>query len=264
MPDTNERAAARSAETWSPIVRRAETGLLWSFVAVNVFFPAALLISGLPAPWREFFGEHSPINWFSSVQCALLGLIGLGIYSLSRLGRASGSDSITRSWPWLVLALGFFFLSLDEQFEIHEKVRDSLLIPRGVLTDVPGLKPGDIVLPLYAVAGVVMTFTLVADLKRHRRSLVFFVAALALIVVTAFQDSLSWSVLSTRPVRPYQIVAEEVGEVWSQALFAVSLVLVFFAKLRGFLGAIAEPQELLDKARRSATPPGRAEPPDRR
>jgi hypothetical protein len=79
----------------------------------------------------------------------------------------------------------------------------------------------------------------VKDLKRNRRSLVIFVSALALIFVTAVQDSLQLRILRLPRVRHTQIVAEEVGEVWAQALFSVALALLFFDKLRAFLGALS-------------------------
>ena len=86
--------------------------------------------------------------------------------SVTSLGQAAGSDTIRRSWPWLLVGLGFFFLSFDEQFEIHETVRETVLKPHDVLTSVPGLKPGDVILPLYAVAGIWLTWVLLEDLSK--------------------------------------------------------------------------------------------------
>jgi hypothetical protein len=228
----------QTGAAWSRDIDRAQTGILWAVVAANVLFPLTLFLVGLPEPWDAFYGEESPVNWFSSVQCAILGMWGLAVFLITRVGRTAGSDLISRAWPWLVVSLGFFFLSLDEQFEIHENTRELFLKPRGWFTEIPGFKSGDVVLPFYAVAGIVLTYLLVKDLKRNRRSLVIFFCALALIFVTAVQDSLQLRILRIPWVRHTQIVAEETGEIWAQALFSISLILLFFGKLRAFLGAL--------------------------
>jgi len=228
----------QTGSAWSRDIDRAQTGILWAVAAANVLFPLTLFLVGLPEPWDAFYGEESPVNWFSSVQCAILGVWGFAVFLITRVGRSAGSDPIPRAWPWLVVSLGFFFLSFDEQFEIHENTRELFLKPRGWFTDIPGLKSGDVVLPLYAVAGIVLTYLLVKDLKRNRRSLVVFLCALALIFVTAVQDSMQLRVFRIPWVRHTQIVAEETGEIWAQALFAVSLIVLFFGKLRAFLGAL--------------------------
>jgi hypothetical protein len=224
---------------WARSVDQARAGVIWAVVAANVLFPLVLFLAGLPEPWDIFYGEESPINWFSSVQCAILGVWGLALFLLTRAGRSAGFDPVPRAWPWLVASLGFIFLSFDERFEIHENTRELFLKPRGWFTEIPGFKSGDVVLPFYAVAGIFLTWLLVKDLKRHPRSLVIFVSALALIVVTAVQDSLQLGIFRIPWVRHTQIVAEEVGEVWAQALFSVALALLFFDKLGVFLDALS-------------------------
>lgn len=229
--------AGASTQPWSRVVDGTERGILAALVAVNVLYPLALFLYGQPQPWDAFQGEESPINWFSSVQCALLGAWGLAVFVVTRLGRAVGSDPADRAWPWLVVALGFFFVSFDENFQIHERTREEFLKPQGWFTDIPGFKDGDVVLLLYVAAGAGLTLLLARDLRHHRRSLVIFLSALALIGVTAYQDSLELRIFRTPWVRHTQIVAEETGEIWAQALFATALVLLFFDKLRAFLRA---------------------------
>lgn len=238
----------QTGAAWSRDVDHAQTAILWAVLATNVLFPLTLFLIGLPEPWEAFYGEDSPINWFSSVQCAILGMWGVAVFLITRVGRAAGSDLIPRAWPWLVVSVGFFFLSMDEQFEIHENTRELFLKPRGWFTEIPGLKSGDVVLLLYAVAGIALTYLLVKDLKRNRRSLVIFLGALALILVTAVQDSLQLRIFRIPWVRHTQIVAEEVGEIWAQALFSVALALLFFDKLKAFLDALS------GRARRGAGP----------
>jgi hypothetical protein len=235
----SSKIGPRAGAAWSRDIDRAQAGILWAVAAANVLYPLILFLIGLPKPWDAFYGEESPINWFSSVQCAILGAWGLAVFLITRVGRAAGSDPVPRAWPWLVLSLGFFFLSADEQFEIHENTRELFLKPHGWFTHIPDVKSGDVVLPFYVVAGIVLTYLLVKDLKRDRRSLVIFLSALTLIAITAFQDSLQLRVLRIPWVRHTQIVAEETGETWAQALFSVSLIMLFFGKLRAFLAGLA-------------------------
>ena len=221
----------------SAIAAQAKRLLLWIVIVPNVVFPIWLYWYGGDTPWRAFRGEESPINWFSSVQCAMLGAFALTVFLVTRYGRATGVDPIPRAWPWALLSFGFFFLSFDERFEFHENIRELYLKPRDVATSISWLKPGDIVLPLYALAGIALTFYLIKDLSRHRRSLILFVSALALIVITAFQDSLVLGLFENPTWRHAQIIAEETGEIWAQALFAMSMILFSFHKLRPFLDA---------------------------
>lgn len=235
---TPQPTASATAD-WRPLVDQTERTILIAVVAANAIFPLALFLIGLPKPWRIFEGEASPINWFSSVQLVILGVIGLSVFFVTRFERTGESDPTPAAWPWLVVSVGFFFLSFDEKFQIHETVREEWLKPAGIATGIPGLKSGDIVLLGYAVAGVFLTFKLVQDLRRHRRSLILFVAALFVIGVAATQDSLNLKVLKTPTVRHVQIVAEEVGEVWAQAMFAVAMIWFFFFKLRGVWGRLS-------------------------
>jgi hypothetical protein len=203
-----------------------------AFIGANLLFPLGVWLTQPTTPWRAFEGEESPINWFSSVQCALLGAVGLAVWLAARAG-APGRGA----WRWLVVALGFLFLSFDEQFQFHERLRDEWLVPRGVLTDVPGFKAGDVVLLLYVVAGGALGLYLLADLRRHPRGALLFLAALGLIGLLAAQDSLALPVLERGAGRHVQILVEEIGEVWAQALFGLALIDVLVHKLRAIKDA---------------------------
>lgn len=228
-----DRAAGQVA-----VVDLAQKTTLTLIVVANLLFPLFVLLSDVEHPWRPFEGEKSPINWFSSLQCAILGVIALGVFFVTRAGRRAGSDPIDRDWPWLLVSFGFAFLSFDEKFQIHERVREEFLKPHGIFTGIRGFKAGDIVLLGYVAAGAVVAWYLLSDLKRYRRAMILFFSALALIGFLAFQDALQLAVLNQRTVRHVQIIAEEVGEVWAQVLFAFSLLTVFFAKLRALIARV--------------------------
>ena len=206
--------------------------ILTSIVAVNLIFPVTLFVRAMPRWWLGMLGEDSPINGFSSVQCAILALTATALFLVTRQGRAAGSDSIRRAWPWLVGAVGFLFLSMDELFEFHERAPRAIFKPLGLLIDIPGIKTGDLLLPLLALAGVGLTWFLLDDLRRQRRSLIPFLVALALGFLLALLDVSSSSIFKQGAARHVQIVAEETGEIWTQALFGIAMVTLLFRKLR--------------------------------
>jgi hypothetical protein len=91
----------------------------------------------------------------------------------------------------------------------------------------------------YAVAGAGLMLALLADLRRYRAPLALFVLARGLIGAAAVQDSLNLRLLKLPAVRHVQIIAEETAEIWAQALFGFSLILVLFEKRRALLGRTA-------------------------
>ena len=228
-PDASPSAAA------AVFLNRAERGALLFIVGLNIAFPVCLFIWGWPEPWHAFDGEQSVINWYSSVQCAALGCMALAVFAVTGLGRRIGTDPIPRSWPWLIVGFGFLFLSFDEKFQIHEGIREVYLKPNDIMVGLPFLLSGDIVLPLYALAGVVLSVRLVQDLRQSKRSFIGFFAALALIVLMVAQDSSSLKIWKVPAVAHVRIIVEEVGEIWSQALFGLSFVWFLAHKLRALL-----------------------------
>ena len=216
----------------TPAIADLQRQFAIALVAVNVAFPLAVLVSGLPEPWAAFQGEESAMNWFSSVQVAVLGTLAFAVYAASTIARRRGADTADRSWPWALVGVGFLFLSLDEQFQSHERIRDEILEPAGFLSGIPGLNAADVVLPLYALAGLLVTALLFRDLRRqHRTGLVLFGGGLALICFLVGQDSLSVQILERGSTAKARTIIEEAGEAWAQMLFALALVRIALEKV---------------------------------
>jgi hypothetical protein len=222
-------------------IDRIERISLGALLTLNLFVPLILFLAALPRPWRAFDGETSPINWFSSAQCAIIALVAFAVYALTVLGRRAGTDPIGRAWPWAVFALGFLAMSADETLQGHERIREGVLKPRGIFTDIDFIMAGDVVLIFYVAAGLAMSYFLLAELRRHRPSLIAFFAAVALIGFAAVQDSLNLPFLHDRDVRHAQTIVEELAEIWAQLLFAWSFLWLFFLKFRLFLEGLPGP-----------------------
>jgi len=225
-----------------PILDRLQRTTLIVLVVSNVFMPLLLTYNGWPKPWRAFDGEESWINWYSVCQCTAIAGLAFVIWGVTVLGRRVGTDRVVRSWPWLVFAAGFMAMSADEGLQGHERIREEILVPHGWFTHLKIFIPGDVVLMFYVLVGLVFSWFLLAELRRDRASLGFFVTAICLVGLSAFQDALDIDFVQSRSYRHFQTIAEELAEIWSQMLFAGAFVRLLFLKLRLlFRGALPTP-----------------------
>jgi len=222
-----------------PVVDQLERLSLILLVSANLVAPLFLVLAGWPKPWRAFDGEESPINWFSSTQCAMIALLALVIYAMTVLGRRAGTEPIPRAWPWAVFSLGFLAMSADEGFQGHERIRDEFLVPRGLYIESDAFLEGDVVLMFYVLVGLGLSYFLFAELRRDKASLIAFIVAIGLVGLAAFQDALDVEFVQSRSFRHFQTIAEELAEIWAQMLFAGAFVRLLFLKLRLFLTGTA-------------------------
>jgi hypothetical protein len=191
--------------------------------------------------WHGFWGEGNAITWFSSLQLIAVGVIALLNHQAAALSRRLvSSREAGRSWIWLVFAAGFFFLAVDEQFEVHETVRDRVLRPRGLFDGIPNLRPGDVGLWFYLAVGVICALFLLRELRRSRLALGLFAAALLIIATVNAVDSLP--VATEQRISPFWTSAfEEVGELWSELLFLLSFLVLLHRRLGDMRFSAAQP-----------------------
>ncbi len=97
-----------------------------------------------------------------------------------------------------LLAVGFFLLAVDERVAVHERLRDRVLAPRNIsLPFVPWGEPGDIVLVLVAIAGLLVLRTVLRAIADDGRAQSWFGVGAALAVVAVALDTL--------PIETYQL-----------------------------------------------------------
>ena len=102
---------------------------------------------------------------------------------------------------WALLAVGFFGLAVDERVAVHERLRDRVLAPRGVnLPFVPWAEPGDVVLVVVAIAGLVALRWVVRTIAVDPRASRWFLAGVVLAVIAVGLDTL--------PIESYQLSNE--------------------------------------------------------
>ncbi len=235
-PAPGTRALAEAA-------RRQTRRIGVAFAAVDVLLPLGLLVFALlsgRAFWKLFRADDAPTEWLSSVQCLAVAGVAYANYAVRRaLGpdrEADGGRPATPAWVWLVFAVGFVLLGLDERFDFHEMLRDRVFRPAGLFLDIPFVTPGDVGLFLAFGVGVAFSRLLLPELRGWPPALPVFVAALALTGVVVLIDGLDDATLREWPLHTFwDYPFEEVGELWAQLGFLVAFLVV----LRGRLGELA-------------------------
>ena len=142
--------------------------------------------------------------------------------------------------PWWLLAGGFSVLALDERFSAHERVRDSILAPRGVtLPFLPWVAPGDFLLLGMAVAGLAvlpMLWRAMTPEPLARRALLVGVLLALVAVGVDSIDPSTWSVGGERLQQSF----EEIIELGSGLALLTSVLCRFLGLLDGHLQLVLE------------------------
>lgn len=107
--------------------------------------------------------ENSPLNWFSTVIFWSLGILCFFIW-IAPKKVAENTDKFP-TWFWIILSCGFFFLSLDDQFQFHEKFRDQEINPNGNF-HLPFLEKGEFQIPFYILVGFFIYRFLVKKIQK--------------------------------------------------------------------------------------------------
>lgn len=211
--------------------------LALAMCALNLALPLGLLLYAALSGehyWNLFWGERNAITWFSSVQLLVVAAAAHANHEVARLLQRLG-HALRSPWVWRVFALGFVFLALDEFFGLHEALRERVLRPRHLFSDLPFIRPGDIGLHVYLVIGLIFTFFLLRELRGRPAALALLAAALGLTATTVIVDSLPRAI-ERQMSYFWTSVFEEVGEIWAQLFF----LLAFLVVLHGRLGSLSE------------------------
>jgi hypothetical protein len=224
-----------------PIVdsaRRQLVRLGLAMAVVNLLLPLGLWVVADATGaeyWEMFAGEENAVTWFSSVQLLLLAAVAWGNRRVAELLAASPGRPRTAIWTFF--ALGFVFLSIDERFELHERLRDELLAPAGVATDVGFLEPGDLGLYAILAVGLVATAFLVRELRERPLALGLFASGVVLAAAVTVTDSVRGEIAyAWRHGWFWNYVFEETGELWAQLLFLLAFLLLLHDRLTRLLG----------------------------
>jgi hypothetical protein len=217
--------------------RRASIAAL---VAVWLLAPLALAAGQWPQWWVWIAAEQTPMTWLQSV---VLVLAAAGSLLVALVLRRAGAGTVV---AWWLLAVGFAALAVDERFAIHERVRDSVLAPRGVTVPLlPWVAPGDFLVMGIAIAGLAVLPTVWRAIRADRASRTALLLGVVLGVIAVGMDSIdpsTWSVDAER----LQQTLEEVIELGS----GLALLAAVHLRLLGLLETHLQPASAVEPALR--------------
>lgn len=180
----------------------------WGIVLANVGFISVCMAWGWPQWWININYEKSALTWFSSVQLVLSSLCALGCSALGRLP-LNRIEKLKEQWRvWGLLSAGYLFLSLDEEFQFHERVREGFLKPHEIGTHLSGIGPSDFLLILYALAGLIIAWRLYLYFAGDRSTQVWLVAGLGFAILAVAIDAIDWHGRSLAFLRAEQFTEE--------------------------------------------------------
>jgi len=161
---------------------------------VYVDFLAVLLALGLGFAWYQnptaYTGEGDPITWLSFAHLLVTSSLAGGVFYC----RTGGSlDPVVWRHPafvWLLIALGFLFLAVDEVAKIHESldrfVHRILQRPETALTD----RLDDAILLGYGLSGVAVLYVYRSELISYRTVLPLVICGFVLFLFMGLLDAL--------------------------------------------------------------------------
>ena len=205
------------------IERRYRTAeLLWTagLFGFSILFVAAMIVGKWPNYWVYIASEMTPMTWWESMvlfACCLFALLNAFLIFIQ-------NGYSRRVLIWFLLAAAFFFLTLDERFALHERVRDNWLAPRDVKL-LPWVGAGDFLLLLYAIIGLVFLRYLFRELQLRKAAVRWFIAGAAAGAFAVILDSFDVSKMSLAKERLEQTV-EEVFELGAMLAFLLAFSLI--------------------------------------
>ncbi len=215
----------------------------WGMIALNILVPAGIFVQAAVEEvgyWHLFWGENNLITWFSALQLLLVaGVAWLNAETAAEARRLHGPEAAAHPWIWWLFAAGFVFLALDEQFRIHEQIRDGLLKPNGWFVGLPHVRDGDVMFFVYLLVGLVLAARLWPELQRYRAALAMFGTALAVAVAVAAVDALPEAEVARWPWRRFWTSAyEEIGENLAEMFFLLAFLQVLIGRLKALRTAL--------------------------
>ncbi len=161
---------------------------------VYVDFLAVVLAIGLGFALHQsptaYTGEGEPITWLSFAHLLVTSTLAWEVFSRRTGGSLRGNVWRSPTFVWLLIALGFLFLAIDEIVAIHESF-DHLLhrtfqIQETGLTD----RLDDVIMLGYGLIGVGALYAYRGELVRYQSALPLVICGFVLFVLMGLLDAL--------------------------------------------------------------------------
>ena len=207
--------------------------VLWGSAVFPALFVLLLMAVQWPEYWKWINAEMTPMT---SLEVALM-------LTIAMVAMTAGAQAWIRNEAkyrdWQLLAAGFFYCAMDDRFAIHERIRDSILIPHDVRVPfLPWVGPGDFILLIYAAVGLALLPRLLRLFRGNSAAARRLIAAVCVAAVAVMLDTVELKSLTENAQKLEQTV-EECMELTAQILFLHAVVIAWFARLAQ--GAIRTP-----------------------
>lgn len=185
------------------------------------------LVKGVKIGW--YFAEgNTPITLLSTIQLLVLSIIAWDIFRKRRASNAE-LDNGSSYMVWILIALGFLFLSLDERLLIHENM-DSLIhnifnIKESNITD----RIDDLIIGAYGLTGIASVYYFRSEFTRYRTFFPLVASGFVLLFLMVVTDILTNSddILSAIVASPAMVnslmsafgIIEESLKLFAEAFF---------------------------------------------
>jgi hypothetical protein len=122
----------------------------------------------LSRPIVMHFHENSWITRLSFVQLLAASVLAWMTFHL-RAGKFSLKNWRSPSTFWLIVAIGFAFLAIDEGFELHEIVQRAIFSAFDLKRNFFTVRINDLIMLLYGLAGVGVVWLYLPEIRRDRK-----------------------------------------------------------------------------------------------
>ena len=201
------------------LTEKAAIGVSWIF---SVLFVVFIVIVQWPNWWMWVVFELTPMTWLESTILYTCAMIAFGCFILSFLYKENNKAKL-----WALLSFAFFYLSFDERFAIHERIRDKILAPNNIrIPFLFWIAPGDFILLIFLVIGIFIVPQVLGLFKVRKLAYYCFLIGVGLSAAVVIVDSIEVKQMSVEFQRLEQFV-EEIVETIAMLLFMNSFFLMF-------------------------------------
>ena len=226
MPQQYSRQSLQAALAYRR--HAALPGFRWVTVGMIGFTLTYIICSiwGAPEgkpPQYHFVSERGTITAMSAVLLAMAGTFSLAVLTVNICDcvREEPPKEALPFWPWVLLALGFVSLSLDEVAQFHERL--GFVIAEHASSGI-FRNWNDVIVILYGVVAIIFLFLLLPHLLRYRFLLEFFAIAFLFYVIHTLIDS-------TQRPKTTTIILEESAKLFCSAFLTLGTFCAFLGCL---------------------------------
>ncbi len=194
------------------------------YISFSAVIACLLFLTAVSIPnyWKNIIYERSAFTWVESV--ILFSCASISLFNSLLLKKISGKFS----GVWTFFCFAFLYLSLDEQFMLHETIRDRFLKPSQFQLDfLFWVEKGDYILFIFMIAGLSILPIIFKEIRNNKNALVFLIAGVIFSFFAVITDSID---LHGRSLNAQYLIqyAEELLETFGMLCFFNSFSAKFF------------------------------------